>query len=101
MITTSTKQSKKLLKLGVNANTSDMFYWCGASLRIGGINAQDEELDIPAWSLQALLNSQPYLIELIKSARNMYRCDVDNMRSKWHRNPIDAVMEIIERKGKV
>ena len=41
-----------------------MYYWCGSDLRIGGYRAQDEELDIPAWSLTALLELiPPYLGE--------------------------------------
>jgi len=55
-ICTSIEQSKKLIELGLDRKTSDMYYWCGSDLRIGGYKAQDEEGDIPAWSLSALLD---------------------------------------------
>lgn len=58
-ICTSLEQSKKLIELGVEENTADMYYWCGSDLIIGGYRAQDEELDIPAWSLTALLGLMP------------------------------------------
>ena len=61
---TSLEQSKRLIELGIDRKTSDMYYWCGSDLRIGGYRAQDEELDIPAWSLTALLELiPPYLGE--------------------------------------
>lgn len=62
-ICTSIEQSKKLLELGIDRKTSDMYYWCGSGLRIGGYKAQDEELDIPAWSLAALLRLMPKIYE--------------------------------------
>jgi len=58
-ICTSLEQSKKLLELGIDRKSSDMYYWCGSDLRIGGYKAQDEELDIPAWSLAVLLDILP------------------------------------------
>ena len=58
-ICTSIEQSKKLIELGVDRKSSNMYYWCGSDLRIGGYKAQDEELDIPAWSLAALLELMP------------------------------------------
>ena len=63
-ICTSLEQSKKLIELGIDRKSSDMYYWCGSDLRIGGYKAQDEELDIPAWTLPALLELiPPYLGE--------------------------------------
>lgn len=56
---TSIEQSKKLIELGVDRKTSDIFYWCGEDLRIGGYKAQDKDYDIPAWSLTALMNLLP------------------------------------------
>ena len=58
-ICTTIKQSKKLMELGIDRKTSDLYYWCGSNLRIGGYKAQDEELDIPAWSLSALFEILP------------------------------------------
>lgn len=58
-ICTSIEESKKLVELGIDRKTSDMYYWCGSNLRIGGYKAQDEEFDIPAWSLSALMKMLP------------------------------------------
>lgn len=63
-ICTSIEQSQKLIELGIDRKSSNMYYWCGSDLRIGGYKAQDEEGDIPAWSLSALLELiPPYLGE--------------------------------------
>lgn len=63
-ICTDIEQSKKLIELGIGRKSSDMFYWCGEDLRIGGYKAQSEEFDISAWSLSALLELiPPYLGE--------------------------------------
>ena len=59
MVATSIEQSKKLLELGLDSKTADLYYWRGADLRIGGYKARDKELDIPAWSLDALLKLIP------------------------------------------
>lgn len=56
---TTIEQSKKLTELGLSRETSDMFYWCGTDLRIGGYKAQDKDTDISAWSLSALLELMP------------------------------------------
>lgn len=58
-ICTTIEQSKKLTELGLSRETSDMFYWCGTDLRIGGYKAQDKDTDISAWSLSALLELMP------------------------------------------
>ena len=58
-ICTGINQSKRLLELGLDRKTSDMYYWCGSGLRIGGHRAQDEDGDIPAWSLSALMGLIP------------------------------------------
>jgi hypothetical protein len=56
---TTIEQSKKLTELGLSRETSDMYYWCGESIRFGGCKAQDKDCDIPCWSLAALLNVLP------------------------------------------
>ena len=61
---TTIKQSKKLTELGLSRETSDMFYWCGTDLRIGGYKAQDKDTDISAWSLSALLELMPPIYNL-------------------------------------
>ena len=55
---TSLEQSKKLAEILSN-ETSDMYYWCGESIRFGGYKAQDKDYDVPCWSLAALLSVLP------------------------------------------
>ena len=60
-IATSIEESKRLLELGIGKNTADMCHeWIGSddvySLRIGKCY---DVLDIPAWSLGALLDFMP------------------------------------------
>lgn len=56
---TTKEQGRRLVELGLDTRTADMFYWCGAGIRIGGYKAMDLDLDIPAWSLDALLKVIP------------------------------------------
>ena len=55
---TTIEQSKKLAEILSN-ETSDMYYWCGESIRFGGYKAQDKDYDVPCWSLAALINILP------------------------------------------
>lgn len=59
MICTTIDQSKKLLELGINAETADMWWNIG----IGGYSNPScvpvSDVDIPAWSLTALLELIP------------------------------------------
>ena len=61
-ICTSQEQSKKLVELGIDANTADMYYDCNSY----GIQSKPEvaigtvwSKDIPAWSLAALIELLP------------------------------------------
>lgn len=55
---TDIEQSKKLAEI-LPIESADMYYWCGISIRIGSYRAMDKDLDIPAWSLAALLEIIP------------------------------------------
>ena len=59
-ICTSIEQSKKLIELGIDINTADMSYQhFTPDVYIPQLYEQDEEDDIPAWSLTALLGLIP------------------------------------------
>lgn len=98
-ICTSLEQSKKLIELGIDRKSSDMYYWCGSDLRIGGYRAQDEELDIPAWSLTALLNILHY--PSLHKTFSGWRCDFYNKEGTSCKlgesldNPIDTSFEMV------
>ena len=69
-ICTSIEQSKKLIELGIDVYTADMFWKNGVSDKYiqcftpfvnSGTNI-DYDYDIPAWSLSALLGLMPFQI---------------------------------------
>lgn len=72
-ICTSLEQSKKLIKLGIDVNTADMYWW--SSGKRNYIDAMDdgdfdeEEGHIRAWSLTALLEIIPN-IEIRSKVQN-------------------------------
>ena len=55
---TDLEQSKKLAEI-LPLESADMNYWCGTQIRIGGHRTMDKDLDIPCWSLAALLDVLP------------------------------------------
>lgn len=61
-ICTDIKQSKKLMELGIDANTADMYYqWYSeteSALHVGK-GSKKLNADCPAWSLSALMNLLP------------------------------------------
>ena len=59
---TSLEQSKKLAKI-LPIESADMNYWCGTQIRIGGHRTMDKDLDVPCWSLAALLDVLPQIID--------------------------------------
>ena len=122
-ICTSIEQSKKLLELGIDINTADMYYEevCNLPKAIVGNyilhNQCMEDKDYkklsnpvlsPAWSLSALVeilsDITDYSFELIFLKRttdgrgdvleNIYRCSVD-MKDTWNTEPLDVVFEMI------
>ena len=107
-ICTTIEQSKKLIELGIDVNTADMFWADGERPAVW--NNKDtslDEMDIPAWSLAALFKLLPKCIEgaepsLIKTFRDDYRIVYDihgdeNITSEDYTNPIDACYEMIIR----
>ena len=113
-ICTSQGQSKKLVELGIDTNTADMYY----DVNSYGIQGKPEvavgtvwKKDIPAWSLTALLGLMPRLYEfdndpddggcqpnLCKGYNNnswhvFYRSSI--YITEWHEDPIDAAFEMV------
>ena len=107
-ICTSIEQSKKLIELGVDVNTADMYWWfSGKRYYIEAMDDGDfneEEGHIRAWSLAALLDILPCNLKLVLAINDFqgdrkekyvigsvehdkYDCFADN--------PIDACYEMI------
>ena len=103
-ICTSLEQSQKLLELGIDINTADMFYTIidqGLYLEVKqGIEPSKD--DIPCWSLAALLDilDYPQLSKdklgggkvgwMVSVYPNDCRYD-----SCWHDSPIDSCVDMI------
>ena len=94
-ICTNLEQSKKLAKI-LPLESADAHYWCndGDDLRLGGGFSIDKDLDIPAWSLAALLDVYPMIVG---RDMDMYCCwqNSKNLHSKHYDNPVDACYEMI------
>ena len=109
-ICTSQEQSQKLIELGIDANTADMYY----DVNSYGIQSKPEvavgkvwSKDIPAWSLTALLSVLPSVITregkrmfltLEKAgAYNLYYKSPDRLDELWEtkEDVIDAAFEMV------
>lgn len=90
MICTSIEQSKKLIELGIDITTADMYYYTvnGDLYKTPNIIESEDDLyvdekSIPAWSLSALLELMPpYLFEF---ERGIDLTIYPNLNGKgWH-----------------
>lgn len=109
-ICTDIKQSKKLIKLGIDVSTSDCS-WILHPVDGHYILSLTEPLedDIPCWSLAALLSVLPSVIKrkgkrmfltLEKAgAYNLYYKSPDRLDELWEtkEEPIDACVAMIEK----
>lgn len=108
-ICTSIEQSEKLLELGIDVNTADMYWW--STSKRSYIEAMDDgdfneaEGHIPAWSLSALLVILPILERkgyqkakprlLYNVAINKWIVDSHVYTTDAYDNPVDACYEMI------
>lgn len=60
-ICTSIEQSKKLIELGIDVSTADMYWWYNGQKYYAETKEHNDfqKSDIPAWSLSALLKLMP------------------------------------------
>ena len=107
-IGTDINQSKKLIELGLDINTADMFWLITDKPRIHILMEDLKNYSrwdcMPAWSLSALLVVLPYpqlSKDKLGSGKEGWMVSVypDNCRydSCWHDNPIDACIEMIDK----
>lgn len=123
-ICTSIEQSKKLMELGIDINTADMWwaeryegrvtengqyiiaeepYYYSSLIKPSDINySQDTIKDIPAWSLTALLSlsnscdlSKERIEEDGSDDRYWFHDDNFHKFSNEYDNPLDAVFEMV------
>ncbi len=101
---TSIEQSKKLLELGIDINTADMYWEYNHNIhtyddipRVVVVNNWDDvhKKDFPAWSLSALLDMWPtdtiYRPMLYKGVKN----NLWHGNNNWFNNPLDAAFDIV------
>lgn len=77
-ICTSLEQSKKLIELGIDIDTADMYWWySGKRYYVESMDNDDfnKESDIPTWSLTALM-------ELMN--RNCYNVSLNCHGAEWN-----------------
>lgn len=77
-ICTSIEQSKKLIELGIDIDTADMYWWySGKRYYVESMDDNDfnKESDIPTWSLTALM-------ELMN--RNCYNVSLNCHGAEWN-----------------
>ena len=111
-ICTSVEQSKKLMELGIDVNTADMFY-PNAPSPVPCVDDGNPKGDvyIPAWSISALLGLMPMIYEyendpedggcqpnLCKGWDNnqwhiVYRTSL--YITDWYDDPLDAAFEMV------
>lgn len=115
-ICTSIEQSQKLLELGVDIYTADMFWKNGVSDKyiqcfnpfVGCGTDIDYDYDVPAWSLSALLRILPVYIsgsrlrmDISKNDFNLWFEDLssgtadESLPDITKENPVDACYEMI------
>ena len=100
-IATTIEQSKKLIELGLNTDTADMFYYkenifnnalsvFNGQLLVRGNSELKDEDTIPAWSLSRLLELMPNNTSLVKEY-GVYTCwSNDNCKYTSTDSLIDA-----------
>ena len=106
---TDISQSKKLAEI-LTLESADMNYWCGTQIRIGGHRTMDKDLDVPCWSLTALLGVLPMITKgkdtanpfIAKASDNEYYVVYATLTeevesSAIYDNPVDACYELIIR----
>lgn len=97
-ICTSIEQSQKLLELGIDVNTADMYWWySGKRYYVESMDDDDfnKKSDIPAWSLSALLELMPAgNILLCDALSKNYKC-INTVDSNYYDNPLDAAFEMV------
>lgn len=100
-ICTSIEQSLKIIELGFDINTADMYY----PNRVGSnnyplpieckMNLPLLSQEIPAWSLSALLKLIPPGNILLRDVLNRkYKC-INKVDSDYYDNPLDAAFEMV------
>ena len=107
-ICTSIEQSKRLVELGIDVNTADMYYAPDADVIVPEpyiTKAEDETLipaykgAIPCWSLATLMDvlDRGILFKTPKGWACQSYIEFKAITSDYYDNPIDACVDMIEK----
>lgn len=102
-ICTDIEQSKKLLELGIDVKTADMFWDTLFAKKPEAqvnnhhfIDEYDDEHRVPAWSLSALLDILSEQSFIIKTIKNEFNIDIPIRHCKiWFSSLLDAAFEMV------
>ena len=101
-ICTNIEQSERLIKLGLDTNTADMYrwyyngQWFVSPLAEGGFNV-DSNNDKLCWSLSALLKLMPRKAAIYKDEER-YTCEILQVGDGGiYSNPLDAAFGMVVR----
>ena len=102
-ICTDIEQSKKLLELGIDVKTADMFWDTLFAKKPEAqvnndhfIDEYDDEHRVPAWSLSALLDILSEQSFIIKTIQNEFNIDIPIRHCKiWFSSLLDAAFEMV------
>ena len=96
-ICTDLEQSKKLVELGIDTSTADMFYRDnGIDVKLMWEHLPTIKVTNPAWSLGALLDVLPSAT-LDSSDDHHFRLHCNEKFTEWYDNPIDCCVAMINR----
>lgn len=104
-ICTNIDQSNKLIELGIDINSADMYWWYSGKQYYLALMEDGEFIKnthIPAWSLSQLLsliyieyNLEKTLFDQSDIFTYSINCPVFNYRTFEHDEPLDAAFEMI------
>lgn len=98
-ICTTIEQSKKLIELGVDVNTADMYWWYGGKIYyVEAIDDGDfnKESDTPAWSLSALLELIPnWQMQTQDNGIGILYCCKEEIKIIEGETPLDAAFQMV------
>lgn len=112
MVATSVNQSKKLLELGINPVTSNMFWAKKGTimhpsedyelvlgtipgLKKYNLESVEQKYVIPAWSLSALLDLVPEDVQLTSKGHTYQAMTLQHLEKEYYPSAIDAVYNLL------
>lgn len=98
-IATTIEQSKKLIDLGLDTKTADLYWWTYENKTY--LSSMDDKeyqvrTDTPAWSLSALLALAPTDTSVLRKGDNCYVCDCVDYGTPYFETAVDAAYDLVK-----